>query len=110
MRWLIFSLLFFGTTINYRDRAISGVILPEIRDRFSLRPSVAWNHPDDVSGRLCGRFVDRGKTARPLRHEDRLWNRGGGLVGGRYVDGLAGACGCIVLGGSVEIKEAKPGS
>jgi len=34
MRWLIFSLLFFGTTINYTDRAISGVILPEIRDRF----------------------------------------------------------------------------
>ncbi|HXC34038.1 MAG TPA: MFS transporter [Verrucomicrobiae bacterium] len=34
MRWLIVSLLFFATTINYLDRAILGVILPEIRDQF----------------------------------------------------------------------------
>ncbi len=34
MRWVIVSLLFFATTINYLDRAILGVILPEIRDKF----------------------------------------------------------------------------
>ena len=34
MRWVIVALLFFATTINYLDRAILGVILPEIRDRF----------------------------------------------------------------------------
>ena len=34
MRWVIVSLLFFATTINYLDRAILGVILPEIRDNF----------------------------------------------------------------------------
>jgi MFS transporter, ACS family, hexuronate transporter len=31
---VIVGLLFFATTINYLDRAILGVILPEIRDRF----------------------------------------------------------------------------
>lgn len=34
LRWWIVSLLFFATTINYLDRAILGVILPEIRARF----------------------------------------------------------------------------
>ena len=34
IRWFIVSLLFFATTINYLDRAILGVILPEIRQRF----------------------------------------------------------------------------
>jgi MFS transporter, ACS family, aldohexuronate transporter len=34
VRWVIVSLLFFATTINYLDRAILGVILPEIRQRF----------------------------------------------------------------------------
>lgn len=34
IRWVILSLLFFATTINYLDRAILGVILPEIRERF----------------------------------------------------------------------------
>src|SRR6202051_2213475 len=34
MRWVIVGLLFFATTINYLDRAILGVILPEIRDKF----------------------------------------------------------------------------
>jgi ACS family hexuronate transporter-like MFS transporter len=34
MRWIIVGLLFFATTINYLDRAILGVILPEIRDKF----------------------------------------------------------------------------
>jgi ACS family hexuronate transporter-like MFS transporter len=34
MRWVIVGLLFFATTINYLDRAILGVILPEIREKF----------------------------------------------------------------------------
>jgi ACS family hexuronate transporter-like MFS transporter len=34
MRWVVVGLLFFATTINYLDRAILGVILPEIRDKF----------------------------------------------------------------------------
>lgn len=34
MRWVVVSLLFFATTVNYLDRAILGVILPEIREKF----------------------------------------------------------------------------
>jgi ACS family hexuronate transporter-like MFS transporter len=34
MRWVVVGLLFFATTINYLDRAILGVILPEIREQF----------------------------------------------------------------------------
>ena len=34
IRSLILALLFFATTVNYLDRAILGVILPEIRERF----------------------------------------------------------------------------
>ena len=34
MRWVVVGLLFFATTINYLDRAILGVILPEIRENF----------------------------------------------------------------------------
>ena len=34
MRWVVVGLLLFATTINYLDRAILGVILPEIRDKF----------------------------------------------------------------------------
>ena len=34
MRWVVVSLLFFATTVNYLDRAILGVILPEIRGKF----------------------------------------------------------------------------
>jgi MFS transporter, ACS family, hexuronate transporter len=34
MRWVVVSLLFFATTVNYLDRAILGVILPEIRNNF----------------------------------------------------------------------------
>jgi len=34
IRWVIVSLLFVATTINYLDRAVLGVILPEIREHF----------------------------------------------------------------------------
>jgi MFS transporter, ACS family, hexuronate transporter len=36
MRWFILSLLFVGSTINYLDRAILGVLLPEIRRQIDI--------------------------------------------------------------------------
>ncbi len=36
MRWYILSLLFVATTINYLDRAILGVLLPEIRNEIHI--------------------------------------------------------------------------
>jgi ACS family hexuronate transporter-like MFS transporter len=68
-RWVILSLLFFATTINYLDRAILGVILPEIRDRFhfSLQAygtiqmmfQVAYGIGSLLSGKLLDRFGTR---------------------------------------------------
>jgi ACS family hexuronate transporter-like MFS transporter len=34
MRWFVLSLLFVATTVNYLDRAILGVLLPEIRNQL----------------------------------------------------------------------------
>jgi ACS family hexuronate transporter-like MFS transporter len=36
MQWFILSLMFVATTINYLDRAILGVLLPEIRKQFDI--------------------------------------------------------------------------
>src|SRR3954453_10802989 len=35
-RWLILTLLFVATTINYLDRAILGTLLPEIRKDLTI--------------------------------------------------------------------------
>ncbi len=39
-RWTICALLFFATTINYLDRAILGVLLPEIRKQLDVGADV----------------------------------------------------------------------
>src|SRR5215831_19113177 len=36
LRWFIVTLLFIATTINYLDRAVLGVLLPEIRKQFQI--------------------------------------------------------------------------
>ena len=43
LRWLVLSLLFVATTINYLDRAILGVLLPEIRKQFEIGSSAYGN-------------------------------------------------------------------
>ena len=37
-RWLILSLLFAGTTINYLDRIVLSVLLPEIQKEITIKP------------------------------------------------------------------------
>jgi MFS transporter, ACS family, hexuronate transporter len=69
MRWLILSLLFFATTANYLDRAILGVILPEIRDRFhfglqaygtiQMVFQIAYALGSLIGGRLLDRYGTR---------------------------------------------------
>jgi ACS family hexuronate transporter-like MFS transporter len=64
MRWVIVGLLFFATTINYLDRAILGVILPEIRDKFHFGlPIYGW-----------------------IQFFFQLAYAGGSLLGGRILD------------------------
>src|SRR5258708_38746425 len=68
MRWVIVSLLFFATTINYLDRAILVVILPEIRAKFHFGlPFYGliqyWFQIAYAGGSLfCGYFLDRRGT------------------------------------------------
>jgi ACS family hexuronate transporter-like MFS transporter len=69
IRWLILALLFFATTVNYLDRAILGVILPEIRQRFHFGLQVygtiqmvfqlAYAAGSLIGGRLLDRYGTR---------------------------------------------------
>lgn len=69
IRWVILSLLFFATTINYLDRAILGVILPEIRERFhfglqaygtiQMGFQIAYGVGSLFGGRLLDRYGTR---------------------------------------------------
>jgi ACS family hexuronate transporter-like MFS transporter len=68
-RWVILGLLFFATTINYLDRAVLGVILPEIRDRFhfglqaygtiQMMFQVAYGIGSLIGGKLLDRYGTR---------------------------------------------------
>lgn len=69
VRWVIVSLLFFATTINYLDRAILGVILPEIRSRFhfglqvygaiQMMFQIAYGVGSLIGGKLLDRYGTR---------------------------------------------------
>jgi len=69
LRWFIVALLFFATTVNYLDRAILGVILPEIRERlhFGLQAygtiqmvfQLAYGAGSLLGGKLLDRYGTR---------------------------------------------------
>lgn len=42
-RWWVLTLLFFGTTVNYLDRIILGILLPEIRKEIPMDDKVYGN-------------------------------------------------------------------
>ena len=69
MKWFILSLLFVASTINYLDRAILGVLLPEIRKEFDLGPDaygtitfvfqIAYAAGSLIGGRLLDKIGTR---------------------------------------------------
>jgi ACS family hexuronate transporter-like MFS transporter len=69
MRWVVLSLLFVATTINYLDRGILGVILPEIRKQLTISTQaygiiifgfqIAYGVGSLVGGRLLDRYGTR---------------------------------------------------
>jgi MFS transporter, ACS family, hexuronate transporter len=69
MRWFLLGLLVFATTINYLDRAILGVILPEIRERFhfgleaygniQMMFQIAYGIGSLIAGKLLDRYGTR---------------------------------------------------
>lgn len=87
MRWIILSLLFAVTTINYLDRAILGVILPEIREKFSIStPAYGaiqfWFQIFyGVGGLICGVILDRFGTRIGYAVAAALWSAAATLNG-----------------------------
>jgi ACS family hexuronate transporter-like MFS transporter len=69
MRWFVLSLLFVASTINYLDRAILGVLLPEIRKDLDIGPDaygvitfgfqIAYAAGSLIGGRLLDKFGTR---------------------------------------------------
>src|SRR3989304_3571300 len=65
MRWIILSLMFVATTINYMDRAILGVLLPEIRRQFHIgtddygQITFWFQIAYGIGSLICGKLLDR---------------------------------------------------
>jgi len=69
MRWSILSLMLVATTINYLDRAILGVLLPEIRKQFDIGSNaygaitfgfqIAYAVGSLIGGKLLDRYGTR---------------------------------------------------
>jgi len=65
MRWWILSLLFLGTTVNYLDRIILGILLPEIRKEIPIddilygKISSAFQLSYTIGFLIAGKFIDK---------------------------------------------------
>lgn len=87
MRWTMLSLLFIATTINYLDRGILGVILPEIREKFSISTSDYGNIQFwfqifyGVGALICGQILDRFGTRIGYALAAALWSAAAVLNG-----------------------------
>ncbi|MBZ2186998.1 MAG: MFS transporter [Bryobacter sp.] len=64
LRWWVLTLLFLGTTVNYLDRIILGILLPEIRKEIPLSDvlygqiSSAFQLSYTIGFLLAGKFID----------------------------------------------------
>ena len=65
LRWWVLTLLFLGTTVNYLDRIILGILLPEIRKDFPIdditygQVSSAFQFAYTIGFLIAGKFIDR---------------------------------------------------
>ena len=80
MRWYILSLLFVASTINYLDRAILAVLLPEIRNQIQISTGVYgvitfWFQISYAVGSLIGgRLLDKYGTRIGFGVAALLWS------------------------------------
>jgi ACS family hexuronate transporter-like MFS transporter len=80
MRWFVLSLMFVATTINYMDRAILGVLLPEIRRQFDIGTDAYgaitfWFQISYAIGSLIGgKLLDRYGTRIGFGLAAALWS------------------------------------
>ena len=65
VRWLILSLIFLATTINYVDRIMFGVLMPKIRESMPIdaetygRLTAAFELAYSIGFLIMGKFVDK---------------------------------------------------
>ena len=65
VRWVILSLLFFATTVNYLDRIVFAVLIPKIREDLHLNDlqygyiNGAFQAAYTVGFLFMGKFIDR---------------------------------------------------
>lgn len=80
MRWFILSLIFIASTINYLDRAILGVLLPEIRRQLDIPTDVYgaitfWFQISYAIGALIGgKILDKYGTRIGFGFAAALWS------------------------------------
>ena len=80
MRWYVLSLLFVASTINYLDRAILAVLLPEIRNHIAVNTGAYGNitflfQISYALGSLaCGRLLDKYGTKIGFGAAAALWS------------------------------------
>jgi ACS family hexuronate transporter-like MFS transporter len=80
MRWIVLSLLFAATTINYLDRGILGVILPEIRKQLTISTQAygvivfAFQIAYGVGSLIGGKLLDRYGTRMGYAVSAAVWS------------------------------------
>ena len=85
MRWCILSLLFVASTINYLDRAVLSVLLPEIRNQIDISTGTYgtitfWFQICYALGSLIGgRLLDKYGTRIGFAAAAALWSLAAGL-------------------------------
>ena len=86
MRWAILALLFFGTTINYLDRIVLGVLVPDIRLELKISTedygwiTAAFQAAYTVGMLFMGGFVDRVGTRIAYAAAALAWSAAAGLT------------------------------
>lgn len=86
LRWSILALLFFGTTINYLDRIVLGVLVPDIRLELQISNeaygwiTAAFQSAYTVGLLFMGGFVDRFGSRIAYAFAAIAWSAAAGLT------------------------------
>jgi len=86
LRWAILGLLFFGTTINYLDRIVLSVLIPDIRLELQISDkaygwiTAAFQSAYTVGMLFMGGFVDRAGTRIAYAAAALAWSAAAGLT------------------------------
>lgn len=86
-RWIILALLFLGTTINYLDRIVLSILLPEIEKEISITPMIygfilsSFQFTYTIGLLAVGFIIDKLGTKMGYVLSLLLWSASGALSG-----------------------------